>query len=90
MKQADLYNMASRCGFTVTVFSDHPDFFSSWSLNIRKDDKKYMIEHDGRDGWLMFYQENEPNKFKEIDKKISHAMDDDEKINQCESWLLSV
>ncbi|SDS00894.1 hypothetical protein [Pseudomonas prosekii] len=90
MKQTDLYNMASRCGFMVTAFSDHPDFFSSWSLNIGKDDKKYMIEHDNRDGWLIFYQENEKNKFKEIDKKISHAIDDNEKINQCESWLLSV
>ncbi|WP_223449686.1 MULTISPECIES: hypothetical protein [unclassified Pseudomonas] len=90
MKQTDLYDMASRSGFTVTVFSDHPDFFSSWSLNVRKGEKKYMIEHDGRDGWLMFYQENEPNKFNEIDKKISHTMNDNEKLQQCETWLLSV
>jgi hypothetical protein len=72
------------------VFSDHPDFFSSWSLSVRKDEKKYMIEHDGRDGWLMFYQENEPNKFKEIDKRISHAMNDNEKLQQCEIWLASI
>lgn len=90
MKQSDLYDMASRCGFTVTIFSDHPDFFSSWALSVRKKEQRYMIEHDGRDGWLMFYQENEPNKFKEIDKKISHSMRDNEKLNQCESWLLSV
>ncbi|MBD9599506.1 MULTISPECIES: hypothetical protein [unclassified Pseudomonas] len=90
MKQSDLYDVASRCGCTVMVFSDHPDFFSSWSLSVRKDEKKYMIEHDGRDGWLMFYQENEPNKFKEIDKRISHAMNDNEKLQQCEIWLASI
>jgi hypothetical protein len=90
MKQSDLYDMASRCGFTVIVFSDHPDFFSSWSLSIKKNEQKYMIEHEGRDNWLIFYKENEPNKFKEIDKKISHAMNDNAKLKQCESWLLSV
>ena len=90
MKQSDLYDMTSRCGFTVTVFSDHPDFFSSWSLNIKKNEQKYMIEHDGRDSWLIFYKENEPNKFKEIDKKASNTMSDNEKLKQCESWLLRV
>lgn len=90
MKQSDLYDMACRCGCTAMVFPDHPDFFSSWSLNVRKDERKYMIEHDDRDGWLMFYQENEPNKFKEIDKKISHAMNDNEKLQQCETWLVSI
>ncbi len=49
-----------------------------------------MIEHDGRDGWLIFYKENEPNKFQEIDKKISHRMNDSEKLKQCERWLLSI
>lgn len=27
MKQSGLYDMAGRCGCTVMVFSDHPDFF---------------------------------------------------------------
>jgi hypothetical protein len=49
-----------------------------------------MIEHDGRDGWLMLYQENQPSKLKEIDKKISHAMNDYEKLQQCETWLVSI
>jgi hypothetical protein len=90
MKQSDLYDIAGRCGCTVMVFSDHPDFFSSWSLNVRKEERKYMIEHDGRDGWLMLYQENQPTKLKEIDKKISHAMNDNEKLQQCEAWLVSI
>lgn len=28
----DLHDMASRCGFTVTVLSDH-SYFSSWPLD---------------------------------------------------------
>lgn len=56
---------------------------------MKKNEKSYMIEHDGRDGWLIFYQESEPNKYREIDKKISHTMKENEILNQCEHWLLS-
>jgi hypothetical protein len=90
MNQAILYNIAKLNGFVVTLFSDHPDFFSSWSLNVKKQDTSYMIDHDGRDGWLIFYEETAPNKYKEIDKKISHTMDDNEKAKQCETWLQAV
>ncbi len=38
----------------------------------------------------MLYQENQSNKLKEIDKKISHAMNDYEKLQQCETWLVSI
>lgn len=38
----------------------------------------------------MFYRENTPNKFEEVDKKISHTMPDHEKANQFEAWLLAV
>ncbi|MDD1141432.1 hypothetical protein M5G22_28080 [Pseudomonas sp. TNT2022 ID233] len=90
MKQTDLYDMANRCGFAVSVYSDHPEFFSSWSLRIKKSESSYLLENDGRDGWLLFYKELEPNKFQEIDKKTSQAMSDSEKLNQCEAWLLTV
>ena len=90
MNQNVLYDIATRCGFKVVQFSDHPDFFSSWSITVNKNGRNYMIEHEGRDGWLMFYRENVPNKFEEIDKKISHTMSDHEKASQCEAWLLAV
>jgi hypothetical protein len=35
------------------------------------------------------YRENTPAKFEELDKKISYAMSDHEKANQCEAWLLA-
>ncbi|MBX8538022.1 hypothetical protein K5D33_25295 [Pseudomonas cichorii] len=90
MKQDDLYDLAIRCGCAVTVSFRSSGFFSSWSINMKKNENSYMIEHDGRDGWLIFYQESEPNKYREIDKKISHTMRENEKLNQCEYWLLSV
>jgi hypothetical protein len=90
MNQHKLNDVATQCGFKVTQFSDHPDFFSSWSITVSKDGRSYMIEHEGRDGWLIFYRENAPNKFEEIDKKNSHTMSDHETASQCEAWLLSV
>jgi hypothetical protein len=90
ISQYGLNGIAVQCGFKVVQFSDHPDFFSSWSITVNKDERTYMIEHEGRDGWLMFYRENTPNKFEEVDKKISHTMPDHEKANQFEAWLLAV
>ena len=90
MNQRELYDMASRCGFKVVQFSDHPNFFSSWSITIKKDEHNYLIEHEGRDGWLIFYRENSPAKFEELDKKISQTMSDHEKFKQCEAWLSAV
>lgn len=90
MNQALLYEIAKRTGFIVTLFSDHPDFFSSWSLRVRKHDVSYMIDHDGRDGWMIFYKEIAPNKYQELDKKISHSMNDNEKANTCEAWLKTI
>ncbi|WP_415762625.1 hypothetical protein [Pseudomonas sp. CP4] len=49
-----------------------------------------MIDQDGRDGWIIFYKEIAPNKYQELDKKISHSMSDDEKANTCETWLKTV
>ncbi len=89
MKQSELYHLATRFGFTATLFSDHPNFFSSWSVKVTKNEIKYMIEHDGRDGWLIFYRENQPNIFIEIDKTHSHSMDDKDKLMKCELWLSS-
>ncbi|WP_445178884.1 hypothetical protein [Pseudomonas sp. McL0111] len=90
MNQSDLYTLAKTHGFTVITFSDHPEFFSSWSVNLKKDEQKFMIENEGRDGWMIFYKETEPNKFKELDKVISHTFSDNEKIKQCDTWLNSI
>lgn len=88
INQNTIYGVATRCGFKVVQFSDHSDFYSSWSVALQKDGRSYMVEHEGRDGWLMLYRENTPGKFEEIDKKVSHGMTDYEKISQCEAWLL--
>lgn len=90
MNQNELYDAVKRCGFKVIQFNDNPNFFSSWSITAYKDKHNYLIEHEGRDGWLIFYREKAPNTFEELDKKTSHAMSDHEKINQCEAWLLTI
>ncbi|MFJ2366577.1 hypothetical protein ACIPIN_23230 [Pseudomonas sp. NPDC087697] len=90
MKQDRLYETAKRCSFTVILFTDHPSFFSSWSITVKKNENSYMLEHEGRDSWLIFYREMAPNKLEEIDKKSSHAMTDDEKVDQCEIWLSAI
>lgn len=50
MNQDMLYTIINECGFTVLVFTDHPNFYSSWSITIEKEKNVFMIEHDGRDG----------------------------------------
>jgi len=40
-----IYDVAARCDFKVVQFSDHPDFFSSWSITVNKDERNYLIEH---------------------------------------------
>ena len=85
-----IYDVAARCDFKVVQFSDHLDFFSSWSVTVNKDKRNYLIEHEGRDGWLMFYREIASTKFEKLDKKVSHTLSDPEKANQCAAWLLAV
>lgn len=85
-----LYKTVKHHGFTVVSFTDHQNFFSSWSITVRKNENSYIIEHEGRDNWLIFYCERTPNKLEELDKKVSHAMTDDKKIDQCEIWLSAI
>ncbi|MFJ2710771.1 hypothetical protein ACIOZM_07740 [Pseudomonas sp. NPDC087346] len=90
MHKSDLCLLAKIYGFTVVIFSDHSEFCSSWTLSLKKHENKFMIENDGRDGWMIFYKEDEPDKFKELDKVISHTFSDNEKVKQCEIWLSSI
>ncbi|MBC3210407.1 hypothetical protein HU755_26740 [Pseudomonas sp. SWRI111] len=90
MNQALLHEIAKRNGFIVALFSDHPDFFSSWSLRVTKSNTTYMIDNDGRNEWLILYKETSPNKYQELDKKTSHTMNNNEKANICEIWLQTI
>ncbi|RON01159.1 hypothetical protein BK658_08320 [Pseudomonas brassicacearum] len=85
-----LYETVKSYGFTIALFTDHQNFFSSWSITVRKNENSYIIEHEGRDNWLIIYCERAPDKLEELDKKISHAMTDDDKIDQCGIWLSAI
>lgn len=89
MNQDILYTAINERGFTILVFCDHPNFFSSWSITIEKEKNVFMIEHDGRDGWLIFYRQSTTGIFEEIDRKISYNLNSDEKISHCKAWLSS-
>ncbi len=89
MNQDILYTAINERGFTILVFCDHPNFFSSWSITIEKEKNIFMIEHDGRDGWLIFYRQSTTGIFEEIDRKISYNLNSDEKISHCKAWLSS-
>lgn len=89
MNQDILYTAINERGFTILVFCDHPNFFSSWSITIEKEKNVFMIEHDGRDGWLIFYRQSTTGILEEIDRKISYNLNSDEKISHCKAWLLS-
>lgn len=88
MNQDIIYTAINECGFTVLVFTDHPSFYSSWSITIEKEKSVFMIEHDGRDGWLTFYRQSTQGAFEEIDSKISYNLSTEKKISQCKIWLL--
>ena len=89
MNQDILYTAINERGFTILVFCDHPNFFSSWSITIEKEKNVFMIEHDGRDGWLIFYRQSTTGIFEKIDRKISYNLNSDEKISHCKAWLSS-
>jgi hypothetical protein len=90
MDQRSIYDVVDRCGAKVLVFSDHPGFFSSWSLKVSKGGKSYLIENDGRDGWIFFYVELDANKYEEKDRLVSQSLSDSEILGQCEHWLSSL
>ncbi|WP_339407423.1 hypothetical protein [Pseudomonas helleri] len=79
MNQDTLYTAINECEFTVLVFSDHPNFFSSWSITIEKEQNAFMIEHDGRDGWLILYRQSTTGIFEEIDRKTSYNLNSEKK-----------
>lgn len=38
-----------------------------------------MIEHDGRDGWLILYRQSTTGIFEEIDRKTSYNLNSEKK-----------
>jgi len=87
MDQKALYEVVRKCGAKVILFSDHPDFFSSWSIRVLKNGKNYLIENDGRDGWMFFYIELGEGRLQEKERLISQSLSESEILCQCEAWL---
>lgn len=90
MNQVDLYEMISSEGGAIVQFSDYPAFFGCWSLVFKKKGQTYTLEHEGRDGWLLFYSGRSGQDFKELDRKESTRMDEAQQVLACKEWIASV
>lgn len=86
----DFQQMALKNSFSLERFSDFKEFFLSWSVFFKKNGVNYLIENDGRDGWLTFYSENSNGGWDEIEKIVSHKFNKDAYMKQCELWLSSI
>jgi len=56
----------------------------SWIALLKKNGGSYLIENDGREGWLTLYSENSNGGWDEVEKVVSHKLRKDECIKQCE------
>lgn len=80
MQQQMLYSLAIKLGFTIDEFFDTPEYFGSWFIDVKKNNKTYRIEYDGREGWFVLYNEGDEDL-------IRDALTEDQMLEQYERWL---
>ncbi|MFM5401369.1 hypothetical protein ACET75_15260 [Aeromonas veronii] len=83
----DIQQVALTNGFCLEQFTDFKEFFLSWTALIKKNGDNYLIENDGREGWLILYSENSNGGWNEVEKVISHKFSKYDYLEQCELWL---
>ncbi len=88
--EKDIRQIALKNNFFLDKFSDFSDFFSSWSVSFSKGGTNYLIECDGRDGWLFYYSKNATGGLCEIDKLVSHTFNKDDFLNQIDLWTSKI
>ncbi|WP_342040771.1 hypothetical protein [Aeromonas caviae] len=83
----DFQQMALKNRFLLEQFTDFKEFFLSWAALLKKNGDSYLIENDGREGWLILYSENSNGGWDEVEKVVSHKFHKDDYVKQCELWL---
>ncbi|AUY11557.1 MULTISPECIES: hypothetical protein [Aeromonas] len=83
----DFQQMALKNRFLLEQFTDFKEFFLSWTALLNKNGDSYLIENDGREGWLILYSENSNGGWDEVQKVVSHKFHKDDYVKQCELWL---
>lgn len=83
----DIQQVALTNGFCLEQFTDFKEFFLSWTALLKKNGDNYLIENDGREGWLILYSENSNGGWNEVEKVISHKFSKYDYLEQCELWL---
>lgn len=83
----DFQQMALKNRFLLEQFTDFKEFFLSWTALLKKNGDSYLIENDGREGWLILYSENSNGGWDEVEKVVSHKFHKDDYVKQCELWL---
>lgn len=68
-------------------FTDLKEVFLSWTALLNKNGDSYLIENDGREGWLILYSENSNGGWDEVEKVVSHKFHKNDYVKQCELWL---
>lgn len=88
--EKDIQQIALKNNFSLDEFSDFSDFFSSWSMSFSKNGTHYLIECDGRDGWLFYYSKNANGSLNEIERLVSHTFNKDEFLSKVDSWTSKI
>lgn len=90
MDQAVLYDAFARAGYTVLEFCDHPGFFGSWFVTVKRRDTVFRIAEDGRDSWVTLSRQMPTNEWETIREASSNTFDERRIIAMCAEWLASV
>jgi hypothetical protein len=90
MNQADLYNAITKAGYVVLEFSDHPGFFGSWYVIVKRKRSIFLISEDGRECWLTLGKKNLSNEWVTLRDVNCGSFDEQETIPESARWLTSI
>lgn len=68
IEKDDLQQIALTNNIFLEQFTDLKEVFLSWTALLNKNGDSYLIENDGREGWLILYSENSNGGWDEVEK----------------------
>jgi hypothetical protein len=89
VNQAKLYDAIAKAGCTVLEFSDHPGFFGSWYVIVKRKGLIFRISEDGRECQLAFSKKNPSNEWELLQAVDSTTFDEQETIAASTRFLSS-
>lgn len=87
MTQAAIYALLLEFGCTIVAFEDHPSPFGNWGVRYERDNTRYEITGDNREGYLI-HLHLKPNGEKEQLRIIdSRTFDEAKRLAVLTGWL---